>query len=422
MTASPPTSAPPKPRLTVIVGAGGSFELGVPLTDSLTTIVRKAFDRPAPDFQNYFKDPEDAERRRQLFLAAEQHYGGTLNFEQLFEFLESGLALHSGWRSAGGIAEAGWTQPRADLVSLFRDRDGYAEFLSHSRLMLELTVESAIRDTSAAAPSSPNWQVFQHFWAELASSFDLTVTTLNYDTLIEQALGWGGAEQGFEPADGSRGWLFHPRMVHQRREHRLLHLHGSILFKGATYGDTVGHWEPAGGHWQNKWYPTSEDAKVAGGGDLGRTAYGRDLLGGSLITGLHKNDKVHAEPFGTYYEATANELRACPRLLVIGYGFGDPHINRLIKRMTRDHGDGRRVACVDYVGLPDEIHSDGRSGFLEAMHLWSGRRLPWNEAVSSSWVDMDGLWNAPGGHTQLHFHGFMKAARRAEEVVSFLQS
>lgn len=422
MTASTSASASTKPRLTVLVGAGGSFELGVPLTDSLTTIVREAFDHPAPNFQNYFTDPEDAEKRRQLLLVAEQHYGTQLNFEQLFEFLESGLALHSGWRSPGGIAEAGWTQPRAELVSLFSSRNGYPEFLSHSRLMLELTVESSISGRSAAAPSSADWPLFQHFWAALASSFDLTVTTLNYDTLIEQALGWGGAEQGFEPADGSLGWVFHPGLVHERKKHRLLHLHGSILFKGGAYGDTVGQWNPVEGHWQNKWYPTIENARLASGGDLGRTGYGRDLLGGSMITGLHKNDKVHAEPFGTYYEATTNALRACPRLLVIGYGFGDPHINRLINRMTRDHGEGRRVACVDYVRLPDEIHCDDRRGFLEATHLWSERRLPWNDGASSSWVDMDGLWNAPGGRMQLHFHGFMKAARRADKLVDFLQS
>jgi hypothetical protein len=404
MTTSTPLAVPTKPRLTVLVGAGASYDLGVPLTDPLTAIVRSRFENPAPGFANYFRDPKDPDRRRQLFAAAEQHYGDKLNFEQLFEFLESGLALHSGWRGRGGIAESGWTQPRSDLLELFKGRDGYAEFLSHSRLMLELTVGEVISAASAAAPNQEAWPLFRSFWSGLASSFDLTVATLNYDTLIEQALGWGGAEQGFEAADGSFGWLFHPRLVHQRQEHRLLHLHGSTLFKGMAYGDTAGIWNAASGHWENKWFPTAEAAGRASGGDLGRTAYGRELLGGSIITGLHKTDKVAAEPYMTYYEATANELRSSPRLLVVGYGFNDPHINRLVRRMTRDHGDSRRVACVDYVRLPDEIQCNLRGGFLEAMHLWCGRALPWNEGPSASWVDMDGLWNAPGGTTQLHFN------------------
>ena len=43
-----------KPRLTVLMGAGGSFDLGVPLTDRLTDIIRAQFANPAPGFRNYF--------------------------------------------------------------------------------------------------------------------------------------------------------------------------------------------------------------------------------------------------------------------------------------------------------------------------------------------------------------------------------
>ncbi len=425
-----PPAVATKPRLTILVGAGASYDLGVPLTDRLTSIVRTQFENPAPSFANYFRDADDAQRRRRLLVAAEQHYGDNLNFEQLFEFLESGLALHSGWRprSPGprlgpcSIAEAGWTQARTDLADLFRDRDGYAEFLSHSQLMLQLSVNETIADASASAPNNSNWPAFQAFWSSLADNFELTVATLNYDTLVEQALGWGGVEQGFEEADGSLGWLFRPRLVHQRTEHRLFHLHGSILMKGSAYGDTAGHFNFAGGHWENKWFPTAEAASLASAGDLGRTAYGRDLLGGSIITGLHKTDKVAADPFMAYYEATANELRGSPRLLVIGYGFNDPHINRLVRRMTRDHEEARRVACIDYVRLPDEIGSNLRSGFLEALHLWSGRGVPWNDGGSMSRWDLGGFWNSPGGHAQLHFHGFLPAAGRINDVVGFLRS
>ncbi len=409
-----------KPRLTVLIGAGGSFDLGVPLTDRLTAIIRAQFAIPAPEFKNYFPSANDAERRTRLLVAAERHFGAKMNFEHLFEFIESGLALHAGWRGRGGIAEAGWTGPRADLRDLFDDENGHADFLMHSLLMLELTVRDTILEASTAALNHLVWPTFRDFWTALRDNFELTVATLNYDTLVEHALEWDGSVQGYEPAEGSSGWLFHPRLVHQRAEHRLMHLHGSVLIKGSTYGDTVGDWNAASEQWENKWFTNAEHASFASGGHLGRTACGRELHGGSIVTGLHKTEKVAAEPFMTYFEATSNELRASPRLLVIEYGFNDPHINRLIRRMTRDHGESRRVACVDYVRLPDEIHSDERSGFLGAMRLWSERGLPWNDGPSADWQALNGLWNAPSGRTQLHFHGFLTAMKRADEIVSFL--
>lgn len=410
-----------KPRLTVLMGAGGSYDLGVPLTDQLTDVIRAQFANPAPSFRNYFPNAQDPERCALLLSAAERHFGPRMNFEHLFEFIESGIALHDGWRGSGGIAEAGWTEPKADLRGLFDDEDAYADFLRHSSLMLELTIRDTVLSASTAGVDHVTWPTFRAFWTALRDNFDLTVSTLNYDTLVEQALDWDGSVQGYEAAEGSNGWLFHPRLVHQRTEHRLLHLHGSVLIKGSTYGDTARDWNTAGEQWENKWFPTAEQARFASGGHLGRTAYGRELHGGTIVTGLHKTDKVAAEPFMTYFEAMSNELRASPRLLVIGYGFNDPHVNRLIRRMTRDHGENRRVACVDFVRLPDEISSDQRSGFLGAMRLWSGRGLPWNDG-RADWRPLNGLWNAPSGNAQLHFHGFRKAMQRADEMISFLRS
>ena len=423
MTTPPSASTSRKPSLTVLVGAGGSYDLGVPLTDAVTSIVRRQFEEPSRDYPNFFKDAGDAERLRLLLSAAESHFGPKMNFEHLFEFIESGLALHEGWtQKRDTIAEAGWTQPKKELEGLFRGDDGYAEFLSNCRIMLECTVEDAISAASAQATQHEHWSTFRAFWSALEANFDLTVATVNYDTLIEQALGWGGAEQGFEPAEGSRGWVLRPKRVHAAQRHRLFHLHGSILFKGSAYGDTTCRWNAASGGWDIKWFPSAEEASFAGTANLGRTGYGRELLGGHLITGLHKTDKVAVEPFGTYYEATANELRACPRLLVIGYGFADPHINRLVRRMTRDHEDARRIACVDFIRIPLEIASNSRNGLVEAMHLWSGdRSFRWHDSMFMTGLDPKEPWSSPQGHAQLYWRGFLDAAGRADDVVGFFQ-
>ena len=81
-----------------------------------------------------------------------------------------------------------------------------------------------------------------------------------------------------------------------------------------------------------------------------------------------------------------------------------------------------RVATDNFVRLPHEIGSNKRSGFLATMHLWSERRLPWDDRPSASWVDLEGLWNSPAGHAQLHFRGFLPAVRRVADVISFFRT
>jgi len=67
-----------------------------------------------------------------------------------------------------------------------------------------------------------------------------------------------------------------------------------------------------------------------------------------IISGLDKITKLahEPEPFGHYYQAFVDSLLACNRLLVIGYGGRDPHVNAWIEQWKRMHGDDRRAVWI----------------------------------------------------------------------------
>jgi len=70
------------------------------------------------------------------------------------------------------------------------------------------------------------WTAFQRLWMDLAGQTKLTSVTLNYDTLIEQALNSGPDAQGFSRIDGEDLWQFDDRP--SGRTPTVMHLHGSI--------------------------------------------------------------------------------------------------------------------------------------------------------------------------------------------------
>lgn len=59
----------------------------------------------------------------------------------------------------------------------------------------------------------------------------------------------------------------------------------------------------------------------------------------SMVIGRHKEDKIKKEPLLNRYFETFKEVlsQGQRRLLIIGYGFGDDHINRVISNAVKNH-------------------------------------------------------------------------------------
>lgn len=74
-----------------------------------------------------------------------------------------------------------------------------------------------------------------------------------------------------------------------------------------------------------------------------RTKANRD----AMVIGREKLRQIHSEPLLDWYLDLFTEVFSHPnrRLLVIGYGFGDPHINRILAKSVRECGLKLCVIC-----------------------------------------------------------------------------
>lgn len=79
---------------------------------------------------------------------------------------------------------------------------------------------------------------------------------------------------------------------------------------------------------------------------------GRALPLAPMITGLRKADLVLERPYGTYLHVFRDHLLSTPRWLIIGYGFGDRHINRALQQAWSNwnqRDEFHRAVVVNYL-------------------------------------------------------------------------
>jgi hypothetical protein len=264
------------------------------------------------------------------------------NFEHLLHALEALVTLERSWRP--GAADAGRTiwsvlagGPRSDLLPLFREGVAASAVF---RFLDQLHPVFAAPRPWDDRPDA--WAAYSKLWTRLSETFDLDVVTTNYDAMIERAL--PTIRNGFVNIDSEAAQRFSPS-EYARAEHRLAYVHGSIHFGYRREGD------PNRFVFEDSWhdlyrYDDPAKAQSTWGIRSHPTAMsGEELVVGPLLTGFQKPDKVLAiDPFHSYYVAFANSLRLNPRLLVLGYGFGDPHINGVISRLTKLHGTNRNLS------------------------------------------------------------------------------
>jgi hypothetical protein len=191
-------------------------------------------------------------------------------------------------------------------------------------------------DAVGASFSGPLRQV-QAFLRQLSRHFDVDVVTANYDNVLTRLL--DGFETGFSPATGQF------EAIRLGKSHHLLHLHGSVHFSMEGLGSDL--------H-EISWVPNLADieASNAFGRNLQETTEGVDYLTSTFVAGYGKQIQMRRDPFLTYYARFSNLASAADRLLFLGYGFGDQHINAILSNFPREAG--KKVVIVGYGNDTDE--------------------------------------------------------------------
>ena len=118
-------------------------------------------------------------------------------------------------------------------------------------------------------------------------------------------------------------------------------------------------------------------------------------------------------------------MRTITRLLVVGYSFGDFYLNGILRRISRLHGDARRIAVVTYYPGKEELWSPA-----PAVSDWPGRDML--EFLGAATRQSDPLGNpltfhnpliSRDGRCRIYPSGTSDAfAKHGEEIVEFLSA
>ena len=311
-----------------------------------------------------------------------ERYGGGYNFEVVLSALEETLPfseadmLHTPTATIRSVATLANWDPR-----VMRD---VLEMVNHA-VLVAIEESMARMDDSALASS-------RAFFDQLAHSFRIVHSDLNYDQCSAHSYRTGIADDGFRGLGFPK--TFDPREF-ARSDARvlLMHLHGSALYR---YRDGFIKVAETG----SRTLPTAVE-RLDG------------LRYNAIISGTRKLEQFAVLPFLSYYQRFTNAILANPRLLIIGYGGGDVHLNTYLSLFREVHREDARVVWITRTLSIEEERRGARS----LMAIYAGYRYQAEENVflDAARPDDDGFVEI--GNLLVGIRGFAPSATRAADRI-----
>lgn len=211
-----------------------------------------------------------------------------------------------------------------------------------------------------------NFEPYRNLFSALREDFDLGVYNLNYDTAALRALskpftGFDRRSGEFQPAQvmAHAAWDF------------LYHLHGSVHFRirkdsmvneDADFGQRI--------TWYNDLTQAGDGAEWSDVGDITTKSDGKRVLVSTFVAGGWKLDQLQEEPFLTYYSCLPRHVYEADAILIGGYGFGDPHVNSILRNTLRSKAVGSTrppVLILGYDGKARPLAKRGADSWAAAL-------------------------------------------------------
>lgn len=207
---------------------------------------------------------------------------------------------------------------------------------------------------------------FQTIEKETGYVFD--VFNLNYDTWIEQTL--SSYNDGYIDISGYENVMQRfeiKEYMKQDDEHTVSHLHGQICFGNPRFNrKDINNFAFQESHNTLYKYKNYESAKHTRECTAIKRYYnqaGEAIFNENIITGMRKTDKILESPFNAYYNNLMNCLLDNNKLIIIGYGFSDLHINNFFYHYFAAHGDSRKTLMIDFI-KEENWNPKSNQGFL----------------------------------------------------------
>jgi SIR2-like domain len=330
-----------KRKLLVILGAGSSKPLGMPLVPDLDQLMKdwaKAWTtgqweskwNPFHSFYDHFGT---------LWNAMEEYYGAAASGAPVLPNFENVLGYMM--TLAHSMEPPPWGDPLVQRIGLaplgLIFVDGPTVELDSQYSFMFRRLASYMRSLSAKMDWDSDFaKTYRKFFATLRNEFELGVYNLNYDNAALRAL--QGMFTGFSDSEA-----FQPRSVRDRTAWDFTyHLHGSVHHSFKDQGGNEIRWKKnlIGDQFYDGDGPEAQSLTDRRSGDL-------MLPRTTLVAGGFKLDQLLVEPFHSFHASLVRHVYAADAILIGGYGFGDAHINFALHNRLSHSQDRPPVMVLD---------------------------------------------------------------------------
>lgn len=337
---------------TLLIGAGASLWADAPKTvevlDHLlaysepTVIMEDDFTYTGYEFKPPIQRPKDPTRVPAFWVVdrALRARIKSRNYEHVFHAVEELLAYSASnsyyreFNPEESLTLTAFTDPKWDFRQLFSVP---LALKMHQQILIAIFELICRASTSLTPPKE-----FVDFWGALTTQYRVHVFSPNYDDVLEYyvhpksnlADGFTtpvGAYFGFSPRDFMQAY--------ESADALLCHIHGSVRFGYGSMDprDTIiVKFQNRGDARESLNYDKMPDGNVSG--DL--------AINSPLISGHRKALKFSSAPFAHYMSAFQWDALHEPRLVIVGYGFNDPHINAILEQFSHRFPTGRRIVHI----------------------------------------------------------------------------
>lgn len=338
-------------KQTFLLGAGADQAIDGPSTTDITELLlNKNTDW---DIQEDFEIPEgllknsgeffEKMRRLNEIKPYNQYADASTNFEDFVYILETLSNYLNPQASSSKKGQLPLDKKVLKCKENFSDWDWSKIETTYLPFCIHLIRQRILKFLDQLEPAG-NHSWYRNFWQENISENPKTdILTLNYGNTIQRCLN-KKLEDGFE--ETKEDFLsFNPRKIPNEDAVNIFHLHGSVYwgYPSLRHPSIDPDQNPP---LRKMTSPGQENNWVFS--NLIKTNTGRGVFQNSITTGYLKREKIHSNPYKTYFHIAPKILRKSQRLVIIGYGFWDYHVNELIEYFFETHSENDKTIIVTY--------------------------------------------------------------------------
>lgn len=221
----------------------------------------------------------------------------------------------------------------------------------------------------------------QHDFIETVCTRDdeVSVMSLCYDDCVYDSLKGLGFENGFELTN--QHYMFQINIEKFMHAHKAVYFpHGHLKFQFSD-NDNVTFWHDSNTANDERWRGVDG---AAIGSTLtvlqGKFAYNYNTF---LSTGQTKDDGFNHLPYAIYYQRLAIDLFKSDTVYVIGYSFGDLHVNRLLRSFLKLNPNNK-LFVVDYYPNPITMVDEYQDPHNIITKIHDNFKTDWNLIVDGN--------------------------------------